>query len=282
MTYAIDPLDDWEGDRGARWLLDLDANETMLAPLGAAILAHAAFAPGERVLDIGCGGGATSRAIARAVGNQGAVLGVDIAPGLVAEAERRTRDGDEHLRHLRFATGDAASYAFSDRFDRLFSRLGVMFFTAPAAAFRHLGEALVPGGRGDFAVWAPPEQNPWMSGARAILARHIEVPPPIPGAPGPFALADREAFAALLADNGWRNVRHSLWEGPVRVAGGVGADAAAAFVLRSFSFALPLASAPMDVRNRATAELVDFYGRWTGDGEVRAPGAAWLVTARRD
>lgn len=279
MTQAIDPLDDWEGDRGARWLLDLGANETMLAPLGAAILAHAAFAPGERVLDIGCGGGATSRAIAQAVGNQGAVLGVDIAPALIAEAERRA--GDEHLGQLRFATGDAASYAFSDHFDRLFSRLGVMFFTAPAAAFRHLGDALIPGGRGDFAVWAAPEQNPWMSGARAILARHIEVPQPIPGAPGPFALADREAFSALLADNGWRDVRHSLWEGPVRVGGGAGADAAAEFVLRSFSFALPLASAPKDVRDRATAELVDFYERWTGDGEVRAPGAAWLVTARR-
>lgn len=252
----------------------------MLAPLGAAILAHAAFAPGERVLDIGCGGGATSRAIAHAVGNQRAALGVDIAPALIGEAERRAND--EHLGQLRFAMGEAASYAFSDRFDRLFSRLGIMFFTAPAAAFRHLGEAQAPGGRGDFAVWGPPEQNPWMSGARAILARHIEVPAPIPGAPEPFALADRLAFAALLAENGWRDVRHSLWEGPVRVGGGVDADAAAAFALRNFSFALPIASAPIAVRERATAELVDYYQRWTGDGEVRAPGAAWLVAARRD
>jgi SAM-dependent methyltransferase len=279
MTHAIDPLDDWQGDRGARWLLDLDLNETMLAPLGAAILAHAGFGAGEQVLEVGCGGGATSRAIATAVGTSGTVLGVDIAPGLVAESARRARE--EQLTQLHFAAGDAATYHFPHSFDRIFSRLGIMFFADPPAAFRHLADALIPGGRGDFAVWASPEQNPWMSGARAIVARHVDVPPPVPGAPGPFALADRPGFAAMLARSGWGEVRHALWEGPVRVGGEGGPKAAAAFALRSFSFGQLLNGAPPAVREHAIAELADFYARWAEDGEVSAPGAAWLVTARR-
>jgi SAM-dependent methyltransferase len=280
MTHALDALDDWQGDRAARWLVDLDRNEAMLAPLGEAIVAHAGFATGERVLDVGCGGGATSRAIARAVGPGGEVLGVDIAPGLVAEADRRARE--QALVQLRFAAGDAAHHAWPHAFGRLFSRLGVMFFAAPADAFGHLGTALVPGGRADFAVWAAPEQNPWMSGARKIVGTHVDVPPPVLGAPGPFALADRPGFASLLEHSGWRDVRHSLWEGPVRVGGGAGAEDAAAFALRSFSFAQGLAGAAPAIRARAQAELADFYGRWVADGEVRVPGAAWLVTAWRE
>jgi SAM-dependent methyltransferase len=280
MTHQIDPLDDWQGERAARWLADLDINEAMLAPLGEAILAHAAFAPGEQVLDVGCGGGATSRAIARAVGRQGAVLGIDIASDLLAEAERRARS--EHLDNLHLTAGDAAVCTFTSSFDRIFSRLGIMFFAKPRVAFKHLAEALVVGGRADFAVWASPQQNPWMSGARAILTRHIDVPAPIPDAPGPFSLSDRDAFTALLTESGWCDVHHSSWEGPVLVGGGAGPHSAADFALRSFSFAQPLATASTHVRDRVAAELADFYGCWVVKGEVRAPGAAWLVSARRD
>ena len=81
--------EDWAGEMGDTWLANLDRFESMLAPVGAALLQHAAFRSGERVVDIGCGGGGTTIAIARAVAPAGEALGIDISPVLAAEAERR-------------------------------------------------------------------------------------------------------------------------------------------------------------------------------------------------
>ena len=81
--------EDWAGEMGARWLASLDRFEGMIAPIGAALLERAAYQPGERVLDLGCGGGATTLAIAAMVGPEGAALGLDIAPMLIEQAEAR-------------------------------------------------------------------------------------------------------------------------------------------------------------------------------------------------
>ena len=84
--------DDWAGHRGRRWLRDVDVMEEQLAPVGEALLQRAAPAPGERVLDVGCGAGWTTRRIAEAVGPDGLALGLDISEPLLAEAARRGED----------------------------------------------------------------------------------------------------------------------------------------------------------------------------------------------
>ena len=125
--------DDWSGEMGQRWLRNVDHFEAMLEPIGTALLDRAAIATGERIVDLGCGGGATSRAIAARVGPQGAVLGLDISPDLIVAA--RARAGAD-LPALRFFCGDAASAVLpAAPYDRLVSRFGSMFFTDPAAAY---------------------------------------------------------------------------------------------------------------------------------------------------
>ena len=128
--------EDWAGEMGARWLASLDRFEGMIAPIGAALLAQAGYAAGERVLDLGCGGGATTLAIAGAVGPQGAALGLDVAPMLVAKAqERAAAQGST----ARFVCADAATASLDEPpFDRLFSRFGSMFFAEPVPAFANL------------------------------------------------------------------------------------------------------------------------------------------------
>ena len=99
--------DDWAGEMGERWLANLDRFESMMEPVGDALLAHAAFMPGERVLDIGCGGGGTSFAIGGRVAPDGVVLGLDVSPVLVAEARRRARAAG--LTQVDFSLGDASA-----------------------------------------------------------------------------------------------------------------------------------------------------------------------------
>jgi SAM-dependent methyltransferase len=217
----------------------------MLEPLGDALLGRANFQLGQRVADIGCGGGWTSRQAACSVGASGCVHGVDITPVLVAEATRRAEA--EAIGNLRFSIGDASRFQPDDApFDRLLSRLGVMFFADPPAAFSHLRSLLVEGGRADFAVWASPQDNVWMSGARAIAAAHIEMPSPDPRAPGPFALADRDHLEGLLSHAGFSSIDIATWNGRMPV-GGIGSDArgAADFALSS-SPSTAISNRPMD------------------------------------
>lgn len=269
----------WAETRGSTWLAELDLYEQMLEPLGDALLGRANFQLGQRVADIGCGGGWTSRQAACSIGASGCVHGVDITPVLVAEATRRAEA--EAIGNLRFSIGDASRFQPDDApFDRLLSRLGVMFFTDPPAAFSHLRSLLVEGGRADFAVWASPQDNVWMSGARAIAAAHIEMPSPDPLAPGPFALADRNHLEGLLSHAGFSSIDIATWNGRMPV-GGIGSDArgAADFALRAFSFADALIGAAPDLIAKIRAELITFYRDFESPDGLLVPARAWLARA---
>lgn len=271
--------EDWAEARGALWLAELDSYEQMLEPLGRALLDRAALGAGQHVADIGCGGGRTSRLAAQLVGPGGSVHGIDIAPMLMAEATRRAEA--EGLTNVRFSTGDATTFVPEDApFDRLLSRLGVMFFADPAAAFANLRRLLKDGGQADFAVWASPQDNAWMSGARGIVAEHIELPAADPLAPGPFALADPERFTALLKDAGFAQVEMQAWHGPIHV-GGAGSDAAKAaeFSLRAFSFATVLVDAEPGLEDAIRAKVIAFFSQFETSDGVQVPGKAWLVKA---
>ena len=99
--------EDWSGEMGERWLRNLDRFEGMIAPIGRALLARADFRAGERVVDIGCGAGASSLEIASRLGASGSVLGVDISPVLIGTAERRARAAG--AANLSFRCRDAAT-----------------------------------------------------------------------------------------------------------------------------------------------------------------------------
>ncbi|MGC4029252.1 MAG: class I SAM-dependent methyltransferase [Steroidobacteraceae bacterium] len=274
-------MDDWGSDGGQRWLQYLDVFESMIAPIGEALLARCGFCAGERVVDIGCGGGASARAIARQVAPAGGVTGIDISAALIAEARRRAAAAE--VKNVQFVVADAATVQPAQApFDRLHSRFGSMFFAEPAAAFRNLGRMVRIGGRADFAVWAPAADNPWVAELMGVLRRHVDLPAPDPRAPGPFALGDRDYFSGLLRDGGFGDIDLHSWHGTQWIAGpGASAAAALDFVGNGMSIGATLRQLPPALHERVTAQLLAlFQARESAQG-IGFPAHALLVTARR-
>jgi ubiquinone/menaquinone biosynthesis C-methylase UbiE len=271
--------EDWAGEMGARWLASLDRFEGMIAPIGAALLARAAYQPGERVLDLGCGGGATTLAIADAVGPKGAAVGLDIAPMLIARASERAAAAGSTAR---FLCADAATAALDEPpFDRLFSRFGSMFFADPVPAFANLHGMLKPGARIDLAVWANPRDNAWMMEVMGVVRRHVEVPPAVPRAPGPFAFEDLGYLEEILNAAGFRGFDVATYEGQQPVGGPRATpEEATDFILASMAAGRILAEHGEDVREAARADLhTMFAGHHRVDEGVMLSCKAWLVTA---
>jgi SAM-dependent methyltransferase len=273
------PGEDWAGEMGARWLAGIDQFESMIAPIGAALLAKAAIGSGERVLDLGCGGGATSLEIAVLVGPTGSVTGIDISPDLVGQA--KTRAQAANLRNVDFECVDAAIYQPGATFDRMVSRFGSMFFPRPVEAFRNLHRCLKSGGRIDLAVWGPPRENPWMMEMMGVLRRHIEVPPAVPRAPGPFAFEDTDYLGSVLNEAGFTDIDIVSYEGlqPIGGAGGT-PGSAVNFAMSSLAAGRLMEDQTESLRLRVRDDLQTMFARHYTDGlGVMMAGKVWLVTA---
>lgn len=270
---------DWAGQAGTRWLAQLDRFESMIEPIGKALLAQAAYTASETVVDIGCGGGWTTRQIAGAVGNIGFVLGLDISPDLVTTA--RDRVGNAGFTNIRFEQGDAACVMPEEApFDRLFSRFGLMFFSEPYPAFANLRRMLREGGRLDIVVWAPIDENPWQRSIMGIIKEHIDLLTPQPRAPSPFALGDQDYVIDLLQSAGFSDIKFNAWTGDQRV-GGLGSDpeSAARFVLDGMHIGNLVRPSGPEMREAIHRDLVELFDRNRDEDGVRMGAKAWLVNA---
>ena len=279
MTPPIPPGNDqatfWNEDGGRRWAAHSDATDLRLAAMSEVLLARVAARPGERVLDIGCGAGQTSALLAQAVGAGGRVTALDVSRVTLDVAERRYAD----VPNLEFLLADAATHPFAPaRYDVLASRLGVMFFHDPPAAFANLHRALVPGGRLCFLCWRRLDENPWMGLAARAAFTVLPVPPrPAPGTPGPFAFADAARVEGILAAGGFREVNFEAVDRPVDLGT---LDHAMAWLTSMGPAAQPLREADAALRAQAEAAMRDALGAAATDGRVILGGAAWVVSAR--
>jgi SAM-dependent methyltransferase len=197
----------WNAQPGQNWVSFQATLDAQMSEVTEALLAAAAPRPGERVIDIGCGAGGSTLALAAAVGPSGRVTGLDVSSPLLARAEERRRE--RGLANLAFIEADAQDHPFDPAAsDLAVSRFGVMFFADPVAAFANIARALRPGGRLVFAAWAGPEHNPWFTlPQQAAVARLGPVAPAPPEAPGPMAFRDAARVTGLLAAAGLREAR---------------------------------------------------------------------------
>lgn len=270
--------EDWAGDVGRNWLANLNRFEAMIQPIGAELIRQADFRPGETVIDIGCGGGATTIALARSVSPGGSATGLDISRELIDHAGVRAAMGTQS--RLFWICGDASTVMPTNApFDRLISRFGTMFFSDPVAAFRNLRAMLKPSARIDLAVWAPQLDNPWIRTIMGALNPLLpEGAAPDPRAPGPFAFADTAYLEDVLTQAGFADMAVTPCERDQPI-GGTGAtpEQAAEFVLGAMSVA---ATIPEDKRDAALAAVTAALAPHHVPGKgVILGGKAWIVTA---
>ncbi|MFM0480420.1 class I SAM-dependent methyltransferase [Paraburkholderia strydomiana] len=273
---------DWNGQSGERWVANQARLDAMVSVFGQAAIEAAAPVTGERVLDVGCGAGASSPALAARVGPEGRVLGVDISEPLIGRARALAPQGTPAL----FQVADASSAELPEgAFDILFSRFGVMFFDDPTAAFAHMRRALRPGGRVAFVCWRGAAENAWvrlpMGAIKGILPSSA---PPDPEAPGPFSFGDRGRVSRILTAAGFTDIAIAPFDASVPFGEGgtrhAAIDDAVKMTLEVGPLSRVLADQPDDIRARASAAVRAAFAGLPGERSVMIDGAAWIVTAR--
>ena len=267
----------WNGLAAERWVRHQARLDRALGPFGEAALDRLGIAPGQSVLDVGCGTGETLLSIVRRLGGQGSVVGVDLSRPMLARARERTRE----LALVELIEADASAHPFGQRFDALFSRFGVMFFAEPVLALRALRRALRAPGRLGFVCWQAFEDNPWVH-LPLLAARSLLTEPPAasdPNAPGPFAFADPARLRDILDRAGYSEITIEAFRSPVLMSE-EGVEAAVDFTFQTGPVARLLVEQPEPVRQLARERIRERLAPFTAGQRVELAGAAWLVSAR--
>ncbi len=262
---------DWNAV-AAPWLrleADLErAHQTVLDGL----MRRARLAPGQRVLDVGCGTGSSLIAAAAAVGEDGRVTGVDIAPPLAERARAKAR------RNVEVIVGDAGTIGHDRPFDAAISLFGTMFFADTKSAFLTIRKAVTPGGRFVFSAWSAPPRNPWFGIPRASVEAHVgSLPKPDPTAPGPFRFADADSISSVLQSVGWKV---DVDTESLVLRTGQDADGLANMHL-ILAEALMLADHILSENDRASirSNLRDGFGALDGGDAIEVPAEVHFFTA---
>jgi SAM-dependent methyltransferase len=265
----------WNGDYGDYWTLQQERMDRTLAAVLPSLLAFAAPKPGSKVIDVGCGCGATTIELAKLVGPSGHVTGIDISAPMLARAkERLTEFGNATV-----LLGDAAALPLANMNAELVtSRFGVMFFGDPVAAFTNIRTGLARGGRLRFVCWRPIDENPFMHVPLNAVLEHVPGPPkPDPEEPGPFSFANTERVSRILTAAGFTASRFEAVD--IEMNFGATLDEAVAQVSETGPASRALKDQPEEVRGAAIASIRKALNPYVSESGVKMRGATWLVAA---
>ncbi|MBR1207152.1 MULTISPECIES: class I SAM-dependent methyltransferase [unclassified Bradyrhizobium] len=268
----------WNGPGGQRWASRQAAQDIVLQPVLDLLIDRAAPKAGERIVDVGCGSGASTKGFATKVGPSGHVFGVDVS-GPMLERARQSTPKDAPVT---YALADATVYPFDPAsFDLLASRFGVMFFADPAVSFANLHKALKPSGRLAFACWQEPRENPFFMAPLQAVYKHVPKLPQLgPEDPGPFSFASEARVNRILGEAGFSGIAMEPCRLEFDVAIGRGIDAAVQSALEIGPASRALEEQPDDLRAAAVTSIREALTPFAKGDAVLLPGAIWIVTAR--
>ncbi|HEY1075804.1 MAG TPA: class I SAM-dependent methyltransferase [Fontimonas sp.] len=265
----------WKSTGGNAWVEAQALLDGMFLPFEQRLVAAAVARPRRGVLDIGCGTGATTLAVARALGAPAGCVGVDISEPMLSAA--RARAQRESL-PAEFVLADAQTCAFeAGSVDLVMSRFGVMFFADPVAAFANLRRAARDAADLCLIVWRGPQDNPFMTTAERAAS------PLLPalgrretGAPGQFGLGDPQQVRGILQDSGWSAIDIA----PLDAACAFPAAQLPMYLSRLGPLGRILPEVAEPLRSEVLATVRAAFEPYVQGDTVRFNAACWMIGAR--
>jgi SAM-dependent methyltransferase len=273
-----DQIGFWNGPGGQRWTARQEAQDALLAPVSEILIDRANIKAGERIVDIGCGCGATTIALAEKAGPSGHVLGVDISAPMLARARERA----PKVLPVEFLLADATVHQFkAASADLVISRFGVMFFADPVRAFLNIRTSLRSEGRLAFACWRELRENPWLFTPLQAAYEHTPKLPGVgPDDPDPFSFASRDRVERILSEAGFRRIRLEQCDLSLDLAAGQGGlDAAVQTAIEVGPASRALEGQPPEVLEAAEKSIRKALARFASGQSVALPASIWIVTA---
>jgi SAM-dependent methyltransferase len=270
----------WNTVAGPRWVASPGFRERRNQESLALLLARLGLTGGESVLEIGCGTGALTAPVAEAIGEGGRLVAVDISEPMLGAARQRVVE--RGLRNVTLSHGDAQVFEFEPAaFDLATSRMGVMFFADPAAAFRNIKGALKPGGRLVFACWAPLAENRHWLISYDIALHHLGPPAPPPShEPGPLAFGDPDYIRGFLAAAGFAEITVDRAH-PTIIGGSPEEEARQALLMGPTARLIEEKNPAEETRQTIAREIEAAFAAEASAGPIRLPATIFLVAARR-
>jgi SAM-dependent methyltransferase len=267
----------WNGPGGQHWTDRQQTQDMLLAPVSDVLIDRAKARVGERIVDVGCGCGASSIAFAERVGPAGHVFGIDVSAPMLARARQTAPAGVP----VDFVLGDATVFPFDpESCDLMISRFGVMFFAQPAVSFANMRRALRPSGRLAFVCWREPRDNPWLMMPLQAVYKHVPKLPQVgPEDPGPFSFASELRVISILGEAGFSGTEMERCDLSLDVAVGRGLDAAVETAIEIGPASRALEGQPPDLRAAAANSIRDALAPLANGNAVPLAASIWIVTA---
>ena len=262
----------WNGVAGRGWVEAQAITDLLFKPIEDLLVEAVSAGSGGRVLDVGCGTGSTTLAVARRFGPAGHCTGIDISEPMITAARARA---ERERMPVSFILANAQTHAFEPAsFDWIISRFGVMFFDDPVRAFANLRRAAAENAGLRFIAWRSAAENPFMTTAEHAAAPLLpNLPARQPDAPGQFAFADQRRIHTILHTSGWADVDIR----PIDVACALPESDLLPYVSRLGPVGRILQEADEQTRKQVLEKVRPAFDRYVHGAEVRFTAACWLA-----
>jgi SAM-dependent methyltransferase len=265
----------WNGVAGRAWVEAQDLLDQMFKPFEELLVESVIAQSAARVLDVGCGTGSTTLAVARSLGAKSRCTGIDISQPMIVAAQARA---DRECAQATFIHDDAQIHAFEPAsFDAIISRFGVMFFDDFLRAFTNLRHAARDGAYLGFIAWRGAAENPFMTTAeRAAASLLTNIPARRADAPGQFAFADQSRVLRILKQSGWAQIDIK----PIDIVCTFPERELVPYLTRLGPLGRILDQTEAQIRNQVIETVRTAFDPYVHGSEVRFAAACWAVSAR--
>ena len=270
----------WSGAGGDVWVDKQREMDIMLNPLGQKAIGQLILEEHTKILDIGCGCGATTIEIAKMI-PKGHVTGLDISIPMLDRAEKFA--SEMSLSNIDFQVKDVQTEEInSNHYDIAFSRFGVMFFEDPYEAFKNINQAIKENGQLVFVCWQNPSLNPWQSLSLQVIKEYLDLPSPPPKSPGPFAFEDKDYIEDILKGTDFKDISIAdNQEDIVMFSGKSIREACEDYLTINPVVTEMLKNSGNELKEEILEALIAKFSSFHNNDGLLFPSATWIVSATK-